>query len=237
MNNITGYTHFRSYHDSIKDLDKEDKRDILEAIDDFMFEDIEPELVGFKNSIWMLIKPNLVSSKNKSRKYQDEPKKKQSKTKSKSKSNQKETKNKSIGDNSFEIDILENKDMDEDMEMNKEENNEMNNISSMSTTNIYEFLEENFGRTITSLEYEKLNSWIESFNEEMVRHGIKSAVLNGVKKFSYLEAIFRNWTASGYKTLNDVLEHEEQFHKPREERLKDLDDIFDYNWLEEGLDD
>ena len=57
MNNITGYTHFRSYHDSIKDLEKEDKRDILEAIDDFMFEDIEPELAGFKNSIWMLIKP------------------------------------------------------------------------------------------------------------------------------------------------------------------------------------
>ena len=42
MNNITGYTHFRSYHDSIKDLDKEDRRDILEAIDDFMFDDIEP---------------------------------------------------------------------------------------------------------------------------------------------------------------------------------------------------
>ena len=39
MNNITGYTHFRSYHDSIKDLDKEDRRDILEAIDDFMFDD------------------------------------------------------------------------------------------------------------------------------------------------------------------------------------------------------
>ena len=52
MNNITGYTHFRSYHDSIKDLDKEDKRDILEAIDDFMFDDIEPSFTGFKNAIW-----------------------------------------------------------------------------------------------------------------------------------------------------------------------------------------
>ena len=235
MNNITGYTHFRSYHDSIKDLDKEDKRDILEAIDDFMFEDIEPKLIGFKNSIWMLIKPNLISSKNKSRNYQNEPKKKQIKNKLKSKTNQNEIKKNSTEYDSLESDILENMDMD--IEKNKENEKEMNNISSMSTTNIYEFLEENFGRTITSLEYEKLNSWIESFNEEMVRHGIKSAVLNGVKKFSYLEAIFRNWTASGYKTLNDVLEHEEQFHKPREERLKDLDDIFDYNWLEEGLDD
>ena len=237
MNNITGYTHFRSYHDSIKDLEKEDKRDILEAIDDFMFEDIEPELEGFKNSIWMLIKPNLISSKNKSRNYQNEPKKKQTKIKSKSKENQKEIKSKSKEDNSSEFGLLENKDKKKDMDKNKEENKEKNSISSMSTTNIYEYLEENFGRTITPLEYEKLNSWIDDFNEEMVRHGIKSAVLNGVKKFSYLEAIFRNWIASGYKSLNDVLEHEEQMHKPRPELINDLNDVFGYNWLEEGLND
>ena len=235
MNNITGYTHFRSYHDSIKDLDKEDKRDILEAIDDFLCEDIEPKLIGFKNSIWMLIKPNLISSKNKSRNYQNEPKKKQIKNKLKSKTNQNEIKKNSTEYDSLESDILENMDMD--IEKNKENEKEKNNISSMSTTNIYEFLEQNFGRTITPLEYEKLNSWIDKFDEEMVKQGIKSSVLNGVKKFSYLEAIFRNWIASGYKTIKDVLEHEEKMHTSKKEIAGDLKDVFDYDWLEEGMND
>lgn len=230
MNNITGYTHFRSYHDSIKDLDREDKRDILEAIDDFMFDDIEPSFTGFKNAIWTLIVPNLTTSKNKSRKYQEEPKKKQTKTKRKSNSNQKETKSKS---NEI-IDLLEDKDkeMDKDMEKNKEKEEE-NILSIINTKNIYEYLEKNFGRTIAPIEVEKLDSWIKEFNFEIVKHAIDSSVMSGVKTFNYIEGILRNWKACGYKTLNEIKEHEDSHYNSRIRSKTLATELFDYNWLED----
>ena len=75
-NNINGFTFFRNYHDSLNDLPLEDKKDLLITINDFIFEDIETEFDGFKNTVWKLIKPNLISIKNKSSNYQTKTKKK-----------------------------------------------------------------------------------------------------------------------------------------------------------------
>ena len=226
MNKITGYTHFRSYHDSIKDLDREDKRDILEAIDDFMFDDVEPTFTGFKNAIWTLIVPNLTTSKNKSRKYQEEPKKRKTKAKSKSNTNQNETKIKS--NNS--IDILVDKDQELDME--KKKVNE-NILSINNTKNIYEYFEENFGRTIAPIEVEKLDNWIKEFNFEIVKHAIDSSVVNGVKTFNYVEGILRNWKACGYKNIDEILAQENNHYASRIRSKSVPNELFDYNWLEE----
>ena len=229
MNNITGYTHFRSYHDSIKDLDKEDKRDILEAIDDFMFDDIEPSFTGFKNAIWTLIVPNLTTSKNKSRKYQEEPKKKQNKTKKKSNQNQKETKSKS----DEMIDLLEDKDKDKEMDKERKEKEEGDILSITNTKNIYEYLEQNFGRTIAPIEAEKLDSWMKDFNFEIVKHAIDSSTISGVKTFNYVEGILRNWKACGYKTIEEIQAHEDSHYNSRIRSKELAKDIFDYNWLED----
>ena len=227
MNNITGYTHFRSYHDSIKDLDKEDKRDILEAIDDFMFDDIEPSFTGFKNAIWTLIVPNLTTSKNKSRKYQEEPKKKQNKTKKKSNQNKKETKSKS----DEMIDLLEDKDKEMDKERKEKEEGDI--LSITNTKNIYEYLEQNFGRTIAPIEAEKLDSWMKDFNFEIVKHAIDSSTISGVKTFNYVEGILRNWKACGYKTIEEIQAHEDSHYNSRIRSKELVKDIFDYNWLED----
>ena len=232
MNNITGYTHFRSYHDSIKDLDKEDKRDILEAIDDFMFDDIEPSFTGFKNAIWTLIVPNLTTSKNKSRKYQEEPKKKQTKTKKKSNQNQNKTKSKS----NEMIDLLEDKDkeMNKEMDMEKNKEKEEGDILSITNTkNIYEYLEKSFGRTVAPIEIEKLDSWMEEFNYEIVKHAIDSSTMSGVKTFNYVEGILRNWKACGYKTLEEIEAHEDSHYNSRIRTKNIVNEVFDYNWLED----
>ena len=223
MNNINGFTFFRNYHDSLNDLPLEDKKEMLVAIDDFIFEDIEPEFTGFKQTIWKLIKPNLISSKSHSRLYQDKTKKKSKKIKSKSNENQNEI-----------SDILENKNKNkEENKKRKEREKEEGNIIGTTTTNIYSFLEENFGRTISSLECEKLDSWIKEFNEEIVKHAIELSVMNNAKKFSYIEGILRNWKASGYKTLEDIKEYEDAIYSSRSRRGSVNTEIFDYNWLEE----
>ena len=225
MNNINGFTFFRNYHDSLNDLPLEDKKEMLVAIDDFIFEDIEPEFTGFKQTIWKLIKPNLISSKSHSRLYQDKTKKKSKKIKSKSNENQNEI-----------SDILENKNKNKEenkKRKEREKEKEEGDITGTTTTNIYSFLEENFGRTISSLECEKLDSWIKEFNEEIVKHAIELSVMNNAKKFSYVEGILRNWKASGYKTLEDIKEYEDAIYSSRSRRGSVNTELFDYNWLED----
>ncbi len=225
MNNINGFTFFRNYHDSLNDLPLEDKKEMLVAIDDFIFEDIEPEFTGFKQTIWKLIKPNLISSKSHSRLYQDKTKKKSKKIKSKSNENQNEI-----------SDILENKNKNKEenkKRKEREKEKEEGDIIGTTTTNIYSFLEENFGRTISSLECEKLDSWIKEFNEEIVKHAIELSVMNNAKKFSYIEGILRNWKASGYKTLEDIKEYEDAIYSSRSRRGSVNTELFDYNWLED----
>ena len=225
MNNINGFTFFRNYHDSLNDLPLEDKKEMLVAIDDFIFEDIEPEFTGFKQTIWKLIKPNLISSKSHSRLYQDKTKKKSKKIKSKSNENQNEI-----------SDILENKNKNKEenkKRKEREKEKEEGDITGTTTTNIYSFLEENFGRTISSLECEKLDSWMKEFNEEIVKHAIELSVMNNAKKFSYVEGILRNWKASGYKTLEDIKEYEDAIYSSRSRRGSVNTELFDYNWLED----
>ena len=94
-------------------------------------------------------------------------------------------------------------------------------------------MEDSFGRTISSLECEKLDSWIKEFNEEIVRHAIELSVMNNAKKFSYVEGILRNWKASGFNSLNDIKEYEDAIYSSRSRRGSVNTEIFDYNWLED----
>ena len=230
MNNINGFTFFRNYYDSLNDLPLEDRKEMMIAIVEFAFDDIEPEFTGFKLTIWKLIRPNLVSSKNKSRLYQDKTKKKSKKIKSKSNQNQNES-----NENQNEVfDILENKNKNKEENKNKKrKEKEEGDVICTTTTNIYSFLEDSFGRTISSLECEKLDSWIKEFNEEIVRHAIELSVMNNAKKFSYVEGILRNWKASGFNSLNDIKEYEDAIYSSRSRRGSVNTEIFDYNWLED----
>jgi DnaD/phage-associated family protein len=73
-----------------------------------------------------------------------------------------------------------------------------------------EYLEKNFARTISPLEYEKLNTWLEDFSEDMVKYAIDLSILNNKKTFSYIAGILKNWKANGYKTLADVKEERKE---------------------------
>lgn len=70
--------------------------------------------------------------------------------------------------------------------------------------NIYEYLESNFGRTISPIEFEKINNWLLLFTEDMIKYGIELCVLQNKKTFSYLEGIFKNWKSKGYKLLSEA---------------------------------
>ena len=85
MNDINGFTFYKSYYECLCDLNQKDKEQILYAILEYVFEDKEPKFTGFKNTIWVLIKPNLTTSKNKSNNAKTKSNENQTKIKPKSK--------------------------------------------------------------------------------------------------------------------------------------------------------
>ena len=108
----------------------------------------------------------------------------------------------------------------------KEIDKEIDKDIILTNNTIYDFLENNFGRTISPIEYEKINCWIQEFNEEFVKHAIQTAVFSNVKTFKYVEGILKNWKANGFKTIQDIKEREAVISKPVE-----LEE--EYDWLNE----
>lgn len=125
---------------------------------------------------------------------------------------------------------------------NKIKKNKINNILTTTTMNnidIYSYVEQNFGRTLSPIEIEKINSWSLELEEEVIKYAISIAVMNRKSTFAYVDGILKNWKGQGFKTVSDIKEHEETNYKSyqrdslTDEQRKDLDEIFDYNWLDD----
>ena len=95
---------------------------------------------------------------------------------------------------------------------------------------IYASFETEFGRPISSMEYEIIGAWIEKgFQEELILGALKEAVYNGVTSLRYIDKILYEWQKKGYKTLKEV-EH----GLTRREEVKENHHLFDYNWLDDN---
>ena len=64
--NIKAFSFYRSYYEALKEIPEKDKKDIIFAMINYVFEDKKPKLKGINKVIWTLIEPNLDKSKNKS---------------------------------------------------------------------------------------------------------------------------------------------------------------------------
>ena len=63
---IKAFSFYRSYYEALKEVPEKDKKDIIFAIINYVFEDKKPKFKGTNKIIWTLIEPNLNTSKNKS---------------------------------------------------------------------------------------------------------------------------------------------------------------------------
>ena len=107
---------------------------------------------------------------------------------------------------------------------NKYNNNNYNYIynNSSSSDEIINFIENNFGRTLSSYEFEKINCWLNEFNSDIVKHAIELSILNNKRTFAYIEGILKNWKSCGYKTLDDIKNEDvTPKHKTKEELKKE----------------
>lgn len=96
---------------------------------------------------------------------------------------------------------------------------------------IYSIFETEFGRPISSMEYEIIQAWIEKgFSEELILGALKEAVYNGVNNLRYIDKILYEWQKKGYKTMKEVQNNNFNRNNKKEE----VKELFDYNWLEDN---
>ena len=63
---IKAFSFYKSYYEALKEIPEKDKKEIIFAMINYVFEDKKPKLKGINKVIWALVEPNLDKSKNKS---------------------------------------------------------------------------------------------------------------------------------------------------------------------------
>ena len=104
-----------------------------------------------------------------------------------------------------------------------EDNNKKEEFVEVS--DIYSVIEEEFGRTLSPIEYETIKQWLDAkISEDLIKEALKEAVLNGVNNLKYIDKILFEWTKKGYKKSQDI--------KPKKQDEKV--ELFEYDWLKEN---
>lgn len=79
--------------------------------------------------------------------------------------------------------------------------------------NIYNYLEQNFGRTFNAIEYELISQWEDN---ELTRYAIKQAVLNNVYNLKYIDSILQNYKRNNIKTVQQAQEKDLKFKEKKQ---------------------
>lgn len=90
-------------------------------------------------------------------------------------------------------------------------NNNSSSIEKRDT--IYDFLEQNFGRTLNGIEIEMIREWNDN---ELTRYAIKQAVLNGKYNIKYINTILVNYRNNSITTVQQAQEEEKMFKNKKE---------------------
>ena len=73
---------------------------------------------------------------------------------------------------------------------------------------LYDFIEENFGRTLSPIEYEEISTWKDN---ELTRYAIKETVLNGKYNIKYIKSILNSFEKNNIQTVKQAQEETARF--------------------------
>ena len=95
-------------------------------------------------------------------------------------------------------------------------------------SNLYDSFEREFGRTLSPMEYDIINSWIEAkIDKELIIDALKETVFNGVSNLRYVDKILYEWNKKGIKKPSDINKNIEDTKDDGKE------EYFEYDWLNE----
>ncbi len=100
-------------------------------------------------------------------------------------------------------------------------------------SNIFQLLEREIGKQLSTIEIEIVKAWKETgYSDEIIKEAIKEAVLNGVANLRYIDKILYEWAKKGIKTHEDVEKNRKEFRNKEKEKPKKID-LFDYDWMDD----
>lgn len=183
---VKSFTIYEEYYDLITLLSDREQANVLLAIVKYMFEDKEIKLNDKEKKVFVNLKRPLDKSKNKSKNTIS--KQNQNEIKLKSNENQNKIKSKSKGVTH------------QDVIVNVNDNVYVNNI--------YSYIEDNFGRTLSPIEYEMISNWEDN---ELTRYAVKEAVLNGKYNLKYIEAILNSFKKNNITSVQQAQNESKKF--------------------------
>jgi DNA replication protein len=111
---------------------------------------------------------------------------------------------------------------------------EINKSSSSECSDIFDVIQKEFGRTLSTMEIEIIKAWLENnISEDLIKEALKEAIFNGVSNLRYIDKILYEWGKSNITDVKGV----EALRKKRnikQEHDSEIDiDIVDWNWFDE----
>lgn len=100
----------------------------------------------------------------------------------------------------------------------------------IENTDIFSIFENEFGRTISPMEYEIIKGWVnDKFSYELILEALKEAIYNNVTSLSYIDRILYEWNRKGIKSKEDVIKDKNNYRSNKKKNKE----VFDYNWLDD----
>lgn len=102
------------------------------------------------------------------------------------------------------------------------------NEEKVKEQDLFDCFEKEFGRTLSPMEYEIINSWLEQqISNELILAALKETVFNGVNNLRYVDKILYEWNKKGIKNASEIIKNE---RKTEEEKTENY---YEYDWLNE----
>lgn len=100
-----------------------------------------------------------------------------------------------------------------------------------SKEDIFSKFEKSFGRTLSPMDSEIINAWIDKgFSEELIEAALKEAVYNGTTSLRYIDKILYEWNRKGIKTKEDI--KVKLYDEDKEPTLYETN-IINFDWLQD----
>lgn len=104
-----------------------------------------------------------------------------------------------------------------------------NNVGDDNKNDIFDIFESEFGRTLSPMEYDIINNWLESkMPKDLIIKALKEAVYNGVGNLRYIDKILYEWNKKGIKSIKDL----EDKNKKEDSNKDNI--YYEYDWLNEN---
>ncbi|WP_368646317.1 DnaD domain-containing protein [Alkalibacterium putridalgicola] len=114
----------------------------------------------------------------------------------------------------------------------------------LASKNLYQLFEQEFGRSLSAMEIQTLNMWIEEdhYRPELIEMALREAVLNQVYSLKYIDRILLSWEKKNIRTKEQVEKESKRFRQSqsndetKEKSDPDEKPVPMYNWLKDKFD-